>query len=86
MPSWELFEEQSEDYRNSVLPPAVRARVVIEAGVSLGWYKYAGDKGRMVCRDDFGASAPLKDLREKFGFTPDRVVDKALKAAAAAKV
>jgi transketolase len=85
MPSWELFEEQGEDYRNSVLPPAVGARVVIEAGVSLGWHKYAGDKGRMVCRDDFGASAPLKDLREKFGFTPEHVVDEALKTVAAAK-
>jgi transketolase len=86
MPSWELFEEQSEDYRNSVLPPAIRARVVIEAGVSLGWHKYAGDRGRMVCRDDFGASAPLKVLREKFGFTPEHVMNEALKAVAAAKV
>ncbi len=85
MPSWELFEEQSEDYRHSVLPPDIRARVVIEAGVSLGWHKYVGEKGRIVCRDDFGASAPLKALREKFGFTPDRVVDEALKAFAAAK-
>jgi transketolase len=82
----ELALQQSEDYRNSVLPPAIRARVVIEAGVSLGWHKYAGDRGRMVCRDDFGASAPLKVLREKFGFTPEHVMNEALKAVAAAKV
>ncbi|RKX94917.1 MAG: transketolase [Spirochaetes bacterium] len=80
MPSWELFEEQSESYKNEVLPPEVKARVTIEAGVSLGWHKYAGEKGVIISHDRFGASAPYKVLVEKFGFTVERVVDDALKA------
>jgi transketolase len=80
MPSWELFEAQDEAYRNSVLPPDTKARVVVEAGVSMGWHKYAGDRGRFVCQDSFGASAPHKALAERFGFTPERVADEAMKA------
>jgi len=85
MPSWELFEEQSESYKNEVLPPEVKARVTIEAGVSLGWHKYAGEKGVIISHDRFGASAPYKVLVEKFGFTVERVVDDALKAIEKAK-
>ncbi|UCB45554.1 MAG: transketolase, partial [Spirochaetota bacterium] len=74
MPSWELFEAQSETYKKEVLSPSVKARVVIEAGISQGWCRYAGEKGRIVSQDSFGASAPYKDLREKFGFTAERVI------------
>ena len=85
MPSWELFEQQERSYKNQVLPPEIRARVVIEAGVSMGWHRYAGDMGRFVCQDTFGASAPYNVLVEKFGFTPERVVNEALKAISTAK-
>jgi transketolase len=77
MPSWELFEGQPESYRNEVLPPEVKARVAIEAGVGQGWERYAGDRGRIVSQDTFGVSAPYKELLEKFGFTPGRVADEA---------
>jgi len=85
MPSWELFEQQERSYKNQILPPEIRARVVIEAGVSMGWHRYAGDMGRFVCQDTFGASAPYNVLVEKFGFTPERVVNEALKAISTAK-
>jgi transketolase len=85
MPSWELFEQQEMSYKNQVLPPEIRARVVIEAGVSMGWHRYVGDKGRFVCQDTFGASAPYNVLVEKFGFTPERVVNEALKAISTVK-
>jgi transketolase len=74
MPSWDLFERQPRDYRDSVLPPACRARVAIEAGVSMGWEKYIGDCGATVCMNRFGASAPYKALAENFGFTVESVV------------
>lgn len=80
MPSWELFEMQPKAYREEVLPSAMKARVVIEIGVSLGWHKYAGDYGRMITHDRFGASAPLKVLMEKFGFTAERVAKEAMMA------
>jgi len=86
MPSWELFERQSEEYRESVIPKKVRARVAVEAGVSHGWHTYTGDAGRLVCRDDFGVSAPFKVLVEKFGFTPERVADEAMKSIKAAQI
>ncbi len=70
MPSWELFESQDEAYRNSVLPPAVQARVSVEQGSTLGWSRYAQ---RNIGMTTFGASAPLKALQQKFGFTPDAV-------------
>jgi transketolase len=85
MPSWEFFERQPEAYRNSVLPPEKKARLVVEAGVSIGWHRYAGEKGRIFAHDRFGASAPEKVLKEKFGFTPDRVAEEGLKAVQAAK-
>jgi transketolase len=77
MPSWELFERQSDEYKAQVLPRAVRARVAVEAAASFGWREYIGPDGGLVTRDDFGASAPLKDLLKHFGFTVDDVVAKA---------
>ncbi len=77
MPCWRLFDEQPDEYRAEVFPPAVRARVAVEAGTSLGWSEYVGPDGLVVARDDFGASAPLKDLLKRFGFTVDNVVAKA---------
>jgi transketolase len=73
LPCWELFETQDADYRESVLPAAVRARVAVEAGVSLGWERWVGDEGAMVGLDHFGASAPAGTIFEKFGFSIDRV-------------
>jgi Transketolase len=79
MPCCELFERQSEEYRASVLPPAVRARVAVEAGTTLGWRGYVGLDGRVVARREFGASAPLKELLKQFGFTVENVVAEARK-------
>jgi transketolase len=78
LPSWELFERQPPSYREEVLPPAVTARVAVEAGSPQGWERYVGDKGRIVGLDHFGASAPYKVLYEKFGITRERVVEVAL--------
>jgi len=77
MPSWELFEAQPRAYRDEVLPPAITARLAIEAGVSLGWDRYVGPQGDVVGQDRFGASAPYKVLAEKFGFTAANVVARA---------
>jgi transketolase len=74
MPSWEIFEHQSQAYRDSVLPPNVKARVAVEQGSTLGWGRYVGDSGRVIGMNTFGASAPLKELQKKFGFEPDQVV------------
>jgi transketolase len=74
MPSWELFEAQSDEYKNSVLPKNIRARVAIEAGCEMGWSKYLGDKGIFVGVNHFGASAPSKVCYEKFGLTAGNVV------------
>ena len=82
MPSWELFESQDESYRNSVLPPAVQARVSVEQGSTLGWSRYAQ---RNIGMKTFGASAPLKALQQKFGFTPDAVYAAAKEELAKAK-
>jgi len=79
MPSWELFERQSDEYRNQVIPPEIDARVAIEAGISQGWHYYAGGKGKVIGIDHFGASAPSPVLYEKYGITSDRVVKEALK-------
>lgn len=78
MPSWELFDRQSEAYQSRVLPVAVKARVAVEAGIIQGWHRYLGEKGEFVGVDHFGASAPYKTLYEKFRITTDRVVEKAL--------
>jgi transketolase len=74
MPSWEIFEHQSQTYRESVLPPSCRARVAVEMASTLGWDRYVGLDGRIIARPDFGASAPLKDLLQEFGFTVDHIV------------
>ncbi len=74
MPSMELFEAQPESYRKEVLPPSVTARVAVEAGASLSWYKYVGLEGTIVGVDRFGASAPAKVIFEKLGFTAENVV------------
>lgn len=74
MPSWELFEDQDQAYRDSVLPPAVKARVVVEQAGPLGWDRYVGQTGAKVVMNSFGASAPLAKLQEKFGFTIENVV------------
>lgn len=74
MPSWELFEQQSEEYRESVLPAAVTARVSVEQASTLGWAQYVGPMGSTIGMKTFGASAPLKELQKKFGFTPEMVV------------
>lgn len=78
MPSWELFDKQSEAYQNRILPAEVKARVAVEAGITQGWHRYIGEEGEFVGIDHFGASAPYKTLYEKFGLTADRVVEKAL--------
>src|SRR5262249_35288317 len=74
MPSWELFERQPEAYRESVLPPAIAARVAVEQASTLGWAAYVGPLGEAIGMNALGASAPLKALQTKSGFTPDRVV------------
>lgn len=78
MPSWDLFEKQDQVYRDSVLPPAVKARVTVEQGATLGWDRYAGCSGTMIGMHTFGSSAPLKDLLTKFGFVTDKVLEAAL--------
>jgi len=82
-PCWELFQEQPQAYRDSVLPPAVKARVSIEAGSTFGWHKWVGDHGISIGVDDFGASAPAPILYEKFGLTKKAIVDAAAKTMAA---
>ncbi|WP_338429871.1 transketolase [Synechococcus elongatus] len=77
MPCWELFDEQSAEYKESVLPKAVTARLAVEAGSSFGWHRYTGDAGATISTDTFGASAPGNVMFEKFGFTVDNVVAKA---------
>jgi transketolase len=77
MPSWEIFEKQSQEYRDSVLPPGLKARVAVEQASSFGWERYVGTSGRMNCMVTFGASAPLKELQRRFGFEPDHVVEAA---------
>ena len=74
MPSWELFEQQSAEYKDSVLPPSVTARVSVEQASTFGWSRYVGLAGRSIGMETFGASAPLAELQKKFGFTVDAVV------------
>jgi transketolase len=77
MPCWELFDEQPQEYRDSVLPPSVRRRLAVEAGVSHGWHKYVGLEGEVHGIERFGASAPAKDLAREFGFTPEKIAEHA---------
>jgi transketolase len=73
MPSWDIFEKQTQGYQDSVLPPDVTARVAVEQASTLGWERYVGRSGRIIGMKTFGASAPLKELQRKFGFEPERV-------------
>jgi transketolase len=75
MPSWDIFERQAQGYQDSVLPPAVAARVAVEQASTLGWERYVGRSGRVIGMKTFGASAPLKELQRKFGFEPERVTE-----------
>jgi transketolase len=79
MPSWEIFDHQTEEYRNSVLPPDVTARVAVEQASTLGWERYVGPSGHVIGMKTFGASAPLKELQRKYGFEPDQVIAAAKK-------
>jgi len=74
MPSWEIFDHQPNEYRESVLPAKITARISVEQASTFGWERYVGSSGRMIGMKTFGASAPLKQLQTKFGFEPDRVV------------
>src|SRR5205823_7364262 len=74
MPSWELFDDQPQEYRDRVLPPDVTARVSVEQASTFGWAKYVGATGHSIGMRSFGASAPLKDLIKKFGFSVDAIV------------
>ena len=85
LPSWELFERQPQEYRYGVLPPSVRARVSVEQASVFGWERYVGLQGRSLGMKTFGASAPLKELQKKFGFTTDRVVRAARESMTAAR-
>ncbi len=76
-PSWELFNAQDDQYKQSVLDPSIPARIAVEAGVSQGWEKWVGDHGLIIALDHFGASAPANVLFEKFGFTVENIIDKA---------
>jgi transketolase len=77
MPSWDLFEHQDQSYRDEVLPPEITARIAVEMASTFGWAQYAGPKGRIIGMRTFGASAPLKDLQKKFGFTTEAVLQAA---------
>jgi transketolase len=73
MPSWDIFDHQTQEYRDNVLPPKVTARVAVEQASTFGWERYVGTSGRIIGMKTFGASAPLKELQRKFGFEPDHV-------------
>jgi transketolase len=77
MPSWLLFEQQEQSYRNEVLPPHITARVAVEQASVMGWDRYAGSSGAIIGMHTFGSSAPLSDLLKKFGFTPEKVYEAA---------
>jgi transketolase len=74
MPSWDIFEHQTQEYRDTVLPPHVKARIAVEQASTFGWERYVGGSGCVIGMKTFGASAPLKELQRKFGFEPDQVV------------
>jgi transketolase len=78
MPCWELFEAQGADYRDEVMPPDVKARLSVEAGVAFGWHKWVGDEGDSISIEHYGASAPGTTVLEKYGYTVDNVVARAL--------
>ena len=75
LPSWELFEAQTDAYRDEVLPPSVTARVAVEQAAALGWDRYVGRTGEIIAMRSFGASAPYRDLKTRFGFTAQHVYE-----------
>jgi transketolase len=75
MPSWEIFERQPLEYRRKVIPPEVKARIAVEQASDFGWHRYVGDHGRIIAMETFGASAPLKELLKRFGFTAEHLVE-----------
>jgi transketolase len=77
MPSWDIFDHQTPEYRESVLRPDVTARVAVEQGSTFGWERYVGTCGHVIRMKTFGASAPLKELQKRFGFEPDQVAEAA---------
>ena len=85
MPSKEMFEKQDAAYRDSVLPPAIRRRLAIEAGAPMSWYRWVGLDGDMIGMTTYGASGPSEDVIKHFGFTVENVVDRALEVARAMK-
>lgn len=78
MPSWELFDDQPQDYKDSIFPPDVRDRLAVEAGITMGWRKYVGDEGDIIGIDHFGASAPGPVVMREFGFTAENVIMRAI--------
>lgn len=74
MPSWDIFDHQSQQYRESVLPSDMLVRLAVEQASTFGWERYVGSSGRIIGMHTFGASAPLKELQRKFGFEPEQVV------------
>jgi len=86
MPSWDLFEHQDQDYREDVFPPDVKARVAVEQASTFGWSQYVGENGVVIGMHTFGASAPLKELQKKFGFSPDKVIEAARQVMARAGI
>jgi transketolase len=82
MPCWRLFEDETPEYRDAVLPPDVGARVAIETGTSFGWHRWVGPRGRIIAADRFGASAPGAEVAKRLGFTADHVVSAALEVLA----
>ena len=85
MPSWDIFELQTREYRDSVLPPEVTARLAVEQASTLGWERYVGGFGRIIGMNTFGSSAPLKELQRKFHFEPERVTEIAKELVARSK-
>jgi transketolase len=85
MPSWDIFDEQSQEYRDSVLPPQVTTRVAVEQASTFGWERYVGQRGRIVGMHTFGASAPLKELLRHYGFEPEHLVEVVKQAVAASQ-
>jgi transketolase len=85
MPSWDIFEQQTQAYRDSVLPPKLTARLAVEQASTFGWERYVGGSGRVIGMKTFGASAPLKELQRKFGFEPGRVTEIAKELVASAR-
>jgi transketolase len=86
MPSWEIFEEQPEEYRDGVLPPEIDARVSVEAATTFGWNRFTGREGTILGMRSFGLSAPMKVVAEHFGFEPEHVVNAAREQVAAARM